>query len=211
MKILRATTQETVLGSFAEAEFTSNRHREAVLGWIPTSSDRARLEKRSPDAWTTADRQTAIAAVKKYRGPLLGDILTLNPTWQEVTIESTELAPLRPIDFSPFNAIARDRQLGTLVAAMDSGKETPGDGFSAGYHSLRSQYDPAKVRGRPSVLAASGVGPFVVFEGLTRLSVLESRRAHGESVPDEVPLYLGVTIDAPKWRFFGPPSVREPG
>ncbi|MGA3022584.1 MAG: hypothetical protein ABSE66_07275 [Thermoplasmata archaeon] len=147
----------------------------------------------------------AADAVRRYRGPILEQILSLKPAWYEAAITPEELPSLCPISFRPFDVLDPDRRLGTLVAAMDAGQETPGDGFSAGYRALRSVFDLRKVRGKPSVFATGRFGPFVVFEGLTRLAVLASRSAHGEPVPETISLYLGVSSRASEWRFFGTP------
>ena len=204
MKVGRTVLEESVVLSFAEAEFTSPRHRAEVAAWVRTV-DPNRLLNSEPSTWTDQDRRAATEAVRRYRGPILGELLALQPTWYEATITSDELPSLRPISFQPFDAIAPDRNLGTLAAVMDSGKETPGDGFSAGYRVLRSEFDLAKIRGRPSVVAADRSGPLVVFEGLTRLAIMASHLAHREAVPDTIDLYLGTTHRAPEWRFFGSP------
>jgi hypothetical protein len=196
--------EEIVLQSFSEAEFSSLRHRNHVTAWA-SMVEPNRVLSSSPSTWSIRDRQVAASAVRLYRGPILGQILSLSPTWYEAIITPDELPSLRVISFGPFDAIARDRKLGTLTAAMDAGKETPGDGFSTGYRELTAAFDINKVRGRPSVLARDRSGPFVVFEGLTRLAVLTSRRARKESIPEAINLYLGITPRAPEWRFFGEP------
>lgn len=116
-----------------------------------------------------------------------------------------ELPALRTITFPPLEALAPDRRLGTLVTALDAGRETPNDGFSAGYRQLRQTFDLARTRGLPSVTALTEAGPYVVFEGLTRLSVLHSMKTEGLQIPEPLSLFLGVTDQLQKWRFYGSP------
>jgi hypothetical protein len=204
MKVGRKVRQESVVLSFAEAEFTSPRHRADIAAWVRTV-DPNRLLHSEPSNWTEQDRRAATDAVRHYRGPVLGELLSLSPSWYEATFTPDELPLLRTISFPAFEAIAPDRKLGTLTAAMDGGKETPGDGFSGGYRALKTQFDFARIRGRPSVVAENKSGPFVVFEGLTRLAILASRGALGEPVPEMIDVYLGITDRATEWRFFGTP------
>lgn len=204
MKVSQRVNEEAVLLSFAEAEFSSPRHRAAVAQWV-TNVDPNRLLNSEPRDWSEQDRRSATRAVRRYRGPILGELLALEPAWFEAVITAAELPALRPIDFPPFDALAPDRKLGSLVAAMDDGKEIPNDRFSEGYRALKSGFDLTKVRGRPSVIAKDRAGLYVVFEGLTRLAVLTSFRARGEPVPDAFGIYLGVSSRASEWRFFGTP------
>lgn len=201
MKVQGAIDEDQVVLGFAMAEFTSPRHRDRVAAWVE-SSMRTKLLAKPPDSWNGVEQRAAREAVLGYRGPILKELLDLRPTWSEVSIVPEELAALETISFLPFETLAPDRKLGTLVAAMDAGQETPNDGFSAGYRALRSKFDPAKTRGHPSIVAVEESGPFIVFEGLTRLSVLQSLKTHDQKIPDPIGLYLGVSDRLRSWRFY---------
>lgn len=205
MRILRRVDEDDVVLSFAEAEFTSPQHREEVAAWVDEQARRKRLLSTPPEMWNSFDRRVARSAVVKYRGPILRELLELLPRWFEITMTTKEIPSLRTITFPPLEALARDRRLGTLVAALDAGRETPNDGFSAGYRSLRQSFDVTRMRGLPSVTALTEAGPYVVFEGLTRLSVLHSMKTEGMQILEPLNLFLGVTDQLQGWRFYGSP------
>ncbi|MGP8074931.1 MAG: hypothetical protein ACLQD9_00670 [Thermoplasmata archaeon] len=142
-------------------------------------------------------------ATRRYREPILGGLFTLKPSWHVAEITPDELPLLRPLDYPPFNALAPDRRLGTLVEAMDAGRDTPGDTFSIGYRRLRGEYRAEEVRGLPAVAGRTEAGPYIVFDGLTRLSVLRHRSISGETVPAAIPLFLAVTARIASWKWAG--------
>jgi hypothetical protein len=203
MKILRTASEEAILASFAESEFSSARHRDDAASWIQSETARTRILSTHPTEWSVGDRALAIEAIRGYRQPILGGLFALKPSWHVAEISQDELASLRPLDFAPFNALAPDRRLGTLVGAMDAGRDTPNDGFAFGYRSLKKTFRVEAVLGLPAVAAKTKGGPFVVFDGLTRLCVLCSRVGSGETIPTPIPLFVALTPRLSEWRWAG--------
>ncbi len=201
MKVLRTSTEEEILASFAESEFSSARHRDDAASWIPSDTARTRILSAHPTKWSAGDRALAIEAIRRYRWPILGGLFTLKPSWHLAEISPEDLASLRPLDFPPFNALAPDRRLGTLVGAMDAGRDTPNDGFAFGYRSLKKKFRAEDVLGLPAIAARTREGPFVVFDGLTRLCVLCSRSGSGEAIPTSIPLFVALTPRLSEWRW----------
>jgi len=203
VKVLRPATEEEILRSFAESEFSSPRHRDEAGGWIQSYTSRTRILATRPTDWSAGDRATAIEAIRRYRSVILDGLLVLKPSWHLGEIGPDELAALRPIDFSPLNALAPDRRLGTLVGALDAGRSTAPDGFSLGYRSLKANYRAEEVLGLPAMAGKSEDGPFVVFDGLTRLAVLRSRSVSGEAVPSAIPVFLALSTRLSEWKWAG--------
>jgi len=193
MKILQPATEEEVLQSWAESEFNGSRHRDEIAPWILSYNARTRILETHPSKWSSIDRKDAIEATRRARSPILDGILKSNPSWRLVEIGPDEVGSLLHIDHPPFNALAGDRRIGTFVEALDAGRTTRGDGFSRGYQDLRKKFSPEKTLGLPGVAAKSERGPFIVFDGLTRLCILHSRLVAGEPVPAAIQLYLAVS------------------
>jgi hypothetical protein len=85
---------------------------------------------------------------------------------------------------------------------LDAGRPTPKLNFLDVYRSMRTVFDFRRARGCPVLIAERTEGPYVLAEGLTRVCVLMSRRARGETVPPGVKVLLGVTPNAPEWPWF---------
>jgi hypothetical protein len=204
MKVIRPATEEEVLASFAESEFSSPRHREDAASFIDSHTARSRILAIHPSKWSPGDRALAVEAIRKYRASILGSLLKLGPSWYVAEIGPDELPSLLPLDFLPFKVPGAKRGLGTLVEAMDAGWDTPADGFSSGYRRLRGEFRSDDVQGLPGIAAKTEAGPFVVFDGLTRLCVLRSQSVTGESNPNVVPLFLAVSprLSKETWNWF---------
>lgn len=142
-------------------------------------------------------------AYLRLRGSYLGPLLGPGTRWAYGEIPVPDLREIRlpnlTISFVP---LAPTRRLEEFVRALDQGKETPGDQFSSVYRRRRPTFDLVRARGRPVLIAERDSGPYVLAEGLTRVSVLVSRRAHGESVPDTLPVMLGTSPQARLWPWW---------
>jgi hypothetical protein len=200
MKVGRRVSETDVLRTFAESELCSPRWSQYLVQFFDHSTA-DRLRDEPSGLWRQSDRDQAIAAIKQLRGPILDPLLVLSPEWHEAQLATDEVAELMMIRFEPFRALSPDYRVGGLVSAMDSGRDTPGDGFSAGYRAMRDRFNPDQMRGRPCLAAKSKDGPYVILEGLTRLCCLLSRIKEGIVTPSPIHVYVGVTSELDRWSF----------
>jgi hypothetical protein len=200
IQVGRRVSETDVLRTFAESELWSPRWSQYLVQYFDQSTA-DRLRDEPSGLWSQADRDQAIYAIKQLRGPILGPLLSLSPEWHEAQLATDEVAELRTIRFDPFRALSPDYRVGGLVSAMDSGRDTPGDGFSSGYRSMRDRFNPDQMRGRSCLAAKSKDGPYVIFEGLTRLCCLLSRTRKGIVTPSPIHVCVGVTLEPDRWRF----------
>jgi hypothetical protein len=203
MRVLRTAAEREVLQSFAESEFSSPRHRDEAAAWIESYTARSRILTTRPTDWSPDDRAIAVEAIRRYRGVILDGLFAQKASWHAAELGPEELPALLTIDYPPFVALSDDRRLGKLVGAMDAGGSTAPDGFSSGYRNLKKTYQAGEVLGRPGLAAKSEAGPFVVFDGLTRLSVLRSRAVAGESVPQTISVFLALSprLEKSTWKW----------
>ena len=136
------------------------------------------------------------------RGWYLETLLAAAPNWSIGRFSVPELGAVRLIRHEPFTAIAPSRRLGDFVAALDSGRDTPGDRFAMRYRRLRPKFVFAKVRGIPILVAGGIRGPFTEVDGLTRMSILYSRWKMGETIPEDIRVLLGLSDRLPVWSHF---------
>jgi hypothetical protein len=190
--------EDTVLASFAEAEFSSPRHGPR-LAQLVTPAVLARLQGATSSSWTAMERGAAIAALFAYRGLFFRPISALDPAWSETTLEIGDLPDLRTTNLLGFRDLATDLRLGTLVGALESGRHTSDGDWERNYHQLRLEYDPNIVRGRPCLIAGQETGPYTVFEGTTRLCVLIALHNEGKLPSGRVLTYLGITPRRDEW------------
>jgi hypothetical protein len=185
---------------FAAAEADSGRYGdlfERVLG-----RDQAIRLRTSPiGSWTDTDCAAARRGVTAIRGDYLRPIFDAKPDWSIGWLPVEQLARVQVIRLTPFLAIAPERDLYTFVRALDEGRDTPGDGFGAGYRKVRPNFDPGRMRGCPILVGRNDGGPYTEVEGLTRMSCILSRHLAGEPRPAEVEVVLGVSPRINEWPF----------
>ena len=142
------------------------------------------------------------AAVIRLRRPLVEQVVELGTDWYEGTLASPSLDAVRVLNFAPFVRLAPSRRLREFVTALDAGKDPPGDeGFGKNYRRFRANFDPAKIVGRP-VLVAPNLGvPYTEIEGLTRMCTFISKRRAGDAVPPQVPALVGVCMQFDQWQW----------
>lgn len=199
----RPTDREDVLLEFAVAEVVSPC---LGPGFARAVGDEFRLERLQTlpiSEWTENDRAAAIRGVLGTR-PGYADVVADRPQeWFSAATPVGELGEVRVIDHRPFVDIARSRRLADFVEALDEGADTQGDDFGEKYHKLRPVFDPAKMRGRPILVAQTDKGPFVEAEGLGRISCLYSMLRKCESVPSSLAVLVGLGPRIEEWGFFG--------
>lgn len=200
MHVGRRVSETDVLRAFAESELWSPRWSRYLTRFFdqPTVD---RLRGMPSGLWSQVDRDLAIDAIKQLRDPILGPLLQLGPEWHEAQLNTDAFAELRTIRFAPFKPLSPDYLVGEFVSSMDSGRDTLGDGFSVGYRAMLDRFDPNQMRGRPCLVARSKDGPYIIFEGLTRLCCVLSRIRRGIVTPSPIHVYVGVTPDLDRWGF----------
>ncbi len=142
-------------------------------------------------------------AFRRLRGDYLEPLLDGSTIWKYGDLQVAELAEIRipnlTISLVP---VAPTRLLAEYAAAMDAGRETPGLPNLGVYRALRRGFETGRSRGCLVLIAELPAGPYVLAEGLTRASVLVSRRRQGESVPSVLRVLLGVTPRVREWSWW---------
>lgn len=210
MQISDPTDEDSVLLSVAESELFSRRYALGLGTRIPESLNE-RLRFSSLADWSEADRRALVDALREMHPSPLDPLLRLDVKWFEATLETGDFPDLRIVASRELQGLAPDRRLTTLVAELQTGKDTPDGEFSGAFRYLRREFRPALQRGRPCLAAATREGPFTIFEGLTRLAVILALSESGRPIPNAIPAYLGITDRLGEWEFAGAPASQGPG
>lgn len=132
-------------------------------------------------------------------GGFVDRIMETQVVWREATVDIADLPDLRANNISTYTDLSNDVRLGLVVAALESGKHTRDRDWESNYRTLLAEFDPSQSRGRPCLLAERESGPYVIFEGTTRLCVLLTlHRAKGID-PSPAPVYLGIKKAGTIW------------
>jgi hypothetical protein len=205
---LRRATYRDLLWNFAYSEIDSvSRHGDAWRAAVgPTLTQRLAIsdsDRISVDDWSVIER-TLLAT----RGWFLASLLALEPSWYSGVIELEQVGSIQVLRHPPFLSIAPSGRIGDFVRALDAGEDTPGDRFAARYRALQPVFTPARARGRPVLVTPTLDGPFTEIDGLTRLSILWSRRRSAPRWPTDLPVMLGVGPTIAQWPFYCPRGGR---
>jgi len=201
--------EEAILIAYAESEMFSGRWAEGVGGHL-TQAVAARVRYSPVPEWSDEDRRAVLGAIRELRPPLLEPLLHLEVRWFASSTAPTELPTLGIPALRELQNLAPDGRLGTLVASLEKGRDTPDAEFSGAFRRIRASFDPAKAHGRPCLVAESRDGPYTVFEGMTRLAATLSAVKSGRRVSDPVPTFLGVTARLDEWGFAQPSGDPTP-
>ncbi len=186
--------------NFACAEANSPRYGGFYQQLPAPLLDRIRRGRR--DELSEGDWRIVKAAVIALRSPLTTQLIELGTDWHEGTLPIARLDQVRLLAYRPFVLLAPSRDLGSFVTALDEGRDPPGDeGFGQNYRRFRQEYDPAKVVGRPVLVAPALHGPYTEIEGLTRMCTLISKRRANEVVAPEVSVLVGVCLQFDQWQW----------
>jgi hypothetical protein len=163
-----------------------------------------KVDADSRSALTPDDWDKLKQAVLQVRFPILLDLLHLGTTWHTAVVGIAELPQFRVMNFPPHAKLAPGRTFGEFTKRLDEGRDPVDDpAFGQNYRKMRPILDPVRMRGTPIVVCPSLDGPFTGLEGYTRMSVLISRNAAGESVPREIPILIGECSRLPEWHLWG--------
>jgi hypothetical protein len=198
--------EDEVLLAYAQSEMLSRRWSQG-LGIELKQMFLERVRYSPVEEWTTEDRANLLAAVRAFRPPLLDPVLRLGARWFSATLAASELPQLRLPPSEELRGLAPDRQLSSLVASLEKGRDTPDAEFSGGYRHMKNAYAPGRMHGRPCLVSKVPEGPYTVVEGLSRLAVLLWRAQSLKPVPDQLPVLLGTTERLDEWTDTpGPPD-----
>ncbi len=205
MIVAEKVPEEEILLAFAQSEMFSRRWADGLASHLEEAlAERVRYSPRSE--WPAEDRAALVDGVRAFRPPLLDPLLRLGVVWWAASLVPSDLADLRAVSTREFQGLAPDGRLATLVDSLEKGRDTPDADFSGGFRRLKNAYSPAKMQGRPCLVAKAKDGPYTVVEGLTRLAVLQSRWSAGKPVPDPLEAYLGLTDRLGEWGFAAVPD-----
>jgi hypothetical protein len=162
-----------------------------------------RLARNDREGLSDEDWTRLRQALHGIRGDYIAPFLTARTTWSYGDFAIADLGSVRLINATiSFLPLAPSRRIDDFVASLDEGNATPNDDFSDVYHSMRIVFDSKRARGCPVLIAQRPEGPYVLAEGLTRACVLVSRWRSGEATPPSIRVLLGVSLDAPRWRWW---------
>lgn len=91
-----------------------------------------------------------------------------------------------------FTELVPTRKQSELACALDSGQSTPDDKSTVKHKRMRPHFEASSVKGRPMLVGDVAEGPYVEFEGLTRLCCVYSAKVRLRERPDGLPAVLGV-------------------
>ena len=201
LQVLRPIDGRAVYCQFAAAEVVSRRYGnryEAVLG----SPRVERLRSVPFSEWTGDDEAAAKAGVRAVRGAYVEKLMSIGPRWVCGQLTVQALADVKVCNYPPLASVVRSRRLTEFVQALESGADTPGDGFAEHYRVFRPTFDPSLMRGVPILVAESETGPYTGVEGLTRMCCLVSRSLQGESLPADIEVVVGTSPRVADWPWF---------
>jgi len=198
MMISDPAKEETVLLSIAESELFSRRMLERVGAFL-TEKESERLRYSLTEEWSEEDRRLLLGAMHQVWDGTLQPLLQLSPNWFEAPLDAADLGDLRLTSDPQLANLAPDRSLRTLVAAIESARDTPDAEFSGGYRRLKREFNPRKLRGRPCLVASGRGAPFTIVDGRMRLAVLFSLAGAGRPIPTQIPSFVGLTERLGGW------------
>jgi hypothetical protein len=186
----------------ARAEVQNDRRHERAYsrGLGPELFARVRAEEK--DAIGRADRARLRSTVLSTRPEYLRPLLRLGLRWSYGELPPSGVPRLRVPNLNIFRPTAPSRMLREFAEALDRRAPAAWPPVAENYRRMRSRFDPRRMVGTPIVVGTSRRGPFTIVEGLTRLSVLASRRARQQSTPSGVRVLFGLGPTAARWWCF---------
>jgi hypothetical protein len=198
---LRPASVNDLVWNYARAEFEIPEHglRHIQPRIAPELRERVLLDQR--EALSPSDWGALRDGLLSTRADLVRPLIDLGTEWFLGELPANEWLNLRVLNLRIFTDIVPSRSLVELAAAMDGGA-VPGDWEPSRYLRLRSEFDLARMHGRPIVVSERLTGPYILVEGVTRMSVLVSRKRRGLLDVAHIPLLLGVASRLSSWEFY---------
>jgi hypothetical protein len=203
--VLRASSFDDVEVELAAAEMLTTH--EISRGYTRLIDDEmlVRLQTLPTSEWSPSERRAAVRVANETRPwHYFGILGSLGLNWYWADLPIAELGGILVIDIREFTDLAPTRRLADLVSALDAGRRTFDDRFSTKYRLMRPKFEFARMKGRPMLVSEQTSGPYVEFEGLTRMCCLQSRIVERSEVPTLLPVILGVGGRIRSWQpFYG--------
>lgn len=199
MRITGDSSREQVLWEWALAEMHSPRQAQF---YPETPELRARAAAGGAfDPKSELDQQI-ILAVRRFRSPLLKGLIADEMRFHQAVLDPDEIGGLRRFGDPEFRRIAPDAvtiadMAAALAAAPPEHAEIP---LAKAWRDGRDGFDPARMRGRPFLLAADPAGPYTLIEGYCRMLLLHGLHHDGRLGRDEIPVLLAIWPGLPGWR-----------
>ncbi len=136
--------------------------------------------------WTAVEQ-----VVTQFRGPLLGGLLALQPTWYEGEMPIATVAGMRFMAYEDF------------VKKVPGSRRLPDPAeHERGVATGEPELDRARMVGVPVAVGASLDGPLTLVEGYTRCCA--ALRDHHVGLYDDqpMPMIVGVTPRIQEWRWW---------
>lgn len=197
MRIVGPSHWEDLLWEWARAEWRSPR----FAAWYPQEpAILARLESGAEFAGDDLDWRI-LDGVARARGLLLDGLDLAGLEVHRAVLAPAEIAGLGLFRDPGFRRLCPTATcLGdladSLAADLPEHRAVP---LAAAYHALGPDFDPARMRGRPILLAADSAGPCLLLEGYCRLLRLLALHRAGADVP-EIPVMIGLWPELPGWK-----------
>lgn len=199
MRITGDSSREEVLWEWALAELTSPR----LARFYPETPElRARVEAGGAfDPASELDQQV-ILAVRRFRSPLLKGLIADEMRFHQAVLRQDEIGALRRFRDPEFRRIAPDAvtiaDMATALAAEPpEHDEIP---LARAWRDGRAGFDPARMRGRPFLLAADPAGPYTLIEGYCRMLLLYGLHREGCLDLDEIPVLIAIWPSLTGWQ-----------
>jgi hypothetical protein len=196
MKHLLPADEFDMIWQWARAENQSDRFGPL---YCLSTAIRQQLVSDNPSVLTPQDRATLKSEVLRIRGPLLRGLIRLCACWYTTVFELQDLARVETMYWPPFVAIAPSRKLNDFVAALDKGISTPNDDFLNTYRRMRAKFSIREMHGHPIFVSETDSGPYILVEGYSRLTSLNSQYMNGELSLGTFSAVLGICPNLRDW------------
>ncbi|MFI5417820.1 MAG: hypothetical protein ACHQ2Y_02830 [Candidatus Lutacidiplasmatales archaeon] len=208
VQVLGPSTFEAVEVETAAAEMLSTHEIGRAYEQQIDPTLLQRLRETPTAVWDSSERLTATKVLHRVRPKHYFGILgELDLTWSTAALPMGEVGEVRVIAIPEFTQLAPSRKVSELTRRLDAGGRTSDDRFSAKYRLMRPRFDPTAMKGRPMLVAEQPDGPYVEFEGLTRLCCIQSRSVQGSESSGGVDVLLGTGPGVRRWQpFYGVPA-----
>jgi hypothetical protein len=190
---------------FARAESVSDRYRDRYRPLLDSNLVRA-LDGDDRTGLSDVDWDKLAIAVLNVRWPMTLGPIRLATSWHYDTFTTRELGSLRFVHMEDFESVAPSRTISELARGIHAGNKFPPradeEDFGKMAERRAREFDAAKLRGAIVLLCIDGLPPYLLIEGLTRVTALTLRAQRSEPVPSTVRVLIGTCPNLADWRFY---------
>ena len=191
MRIIGDSSEQHMLWEWALAEMHSPRMAQFYL---QAPELRARAQAGGAfDPESELDHKI-IEAVRQVRARLLKGLDAGEMRFHQALLRPDEIGALRRFRDPEFRqlspgAVTIADMAATLAAELPEHGKIP---LAWAWRRARASFDPARMRGRPFLLAADPAGPYTLIEGYCRMLLLHGRYREGSLDLNEIPVLLAI-------------------